>query len=70
MNVELTLDGGLDGGNGDLGGGGTKGGRSVDSSASDRRESSGVLTGSKSGAASSPHSSALDDRHDGDEGVL
>lgn len=64
----LTLDGGLDGSDGDLGGGGTDAGRSVDSGAGDGGESGGVLSGSESGAASSPHSGALDDRHDVDMG--
>lgn len=60
----LTLNGGLDGSDGNLGGGGTEAGRSVDGSTSDRGEGGSVLTSAKGVAASSPHSGALDDRHD------
>jgi len=65
----LTLDGGLDGSDGDPGSGSTDAGRSVHGGTCDRRESGGILASSESRAASSPHSGALNDRHDGDERV-
>lgn len=61
----LTLNGGLDGGDGDLGGSSTDAGRSVHSGASDSGEGGSILSGSESGAAGSAHGSALDDRHFG-----
>lgn len=67
--ITLTLNSGLDGSDGDLGGGSTDAGRSVDSSTGDAGESGGVLASTESSAASSPHSGALDNRHDGDERV-
>ena len=67
--ARLTLDGGLDGSDGNLGGSSTDAGRSVHSGAGDGGKSGGILSGSESGAAGSAHGGALDDRHDDEERV-